>query len=1060
MRMIKIITAQSYFGLFDALKNQLKGKTRGLDGRNIVFCEEKSSLMAERIICSEFSGSFITDVYSFGNYLRLKKPMDKILSKEGSAMAVKRVLDGVTLGCFNRAKNSLAPALYEIISQLKSAKVGAETVKSAAENTDGILSAKLKDVAAVYAAYENFLTENGFLDQSSALGFLPDVIKNSDEIRSADVYVLGFTGFTAEALDVVDALITRAKNFTAILPEGENKFAFVNETAAAVRKLCAARGLGYSELKSESGYSAEGAVLRDGLFNPLYKREKRKTANVCAYAAKNPAAEAETVAATIKRLVMDGKCRYRDVTVVMPDPAIRRVLKNAFGALEVPFFLDERKTSPVNPLVSLAESYINVFKYGLTRKTFAPFFKNPLVCGDRFFTDAFENYLLKINADRAALTKPLFDDGDEKYSEYENFRKYAVGLLDGFDVKRLFARLGVKEKAENASLILGGYGEKESAAVNAQIYDAVTGILDEMRVVLGDARVSYAEYGRIFASGVAALELSVIPQYNDAVFVGGFREAALCRAKYLFVTGLTSAVPGAKDDTALLTDDDLDRLAELKVLIEPKIKAVNHREREYVALGTSAFGEKLFASYPVSDFAGGRNVKSEIYVFLENNFTLSPFPETDGYLTEKQGLKNFSSACGRFIEGYLNDFTEGASFYRAAGGTQAKEILDNGGKEVKVRLNDNARALLKDVTSPTAIEDFYKCPYRSFVIHGLNVRKREDGRPDAPKSGNFAHDVFKRFTENADGVIDERTFEKIFSEAVSGALNDKAYSGFFSDDESQAALSSLIAECKKYCKRLYEWLRASAFRTDGKKTEVRFGDGGEYPAISLLGGRIKLSGKIDRVDTYKDYCRIIDYKTGKADDSEKGLFTGTKLQLYLYAAAVKDKKLAGAYYIPVDDSYKKPDGKNAPLAVGKTLADDECIAAQDGNFSERGESDFIPVKTDKGKLKNAYGEKTMRALVEYALKISENAAREMDGGVVAPSPYDNTCDYCEFRSLCGVQNPIIRKVGNVNGEVIEKSAECEPENALKSNRGRAAAPNGEDGGTDNGNLKGDRVCPN
>ena len=50
--MIKIITAQSYFGLFDALKNQLKGKTQGLDGRNIVFCEEKSSLMAERIICS------------------------------------------------------------------------------------------------------------------------------------------------------------------------------------------------------------------------------------------------------------------------------------------------------------------------------------------------------------------------------------------------------------------------------------------------------------------------------------------------------------------------------------------------------------------------------------------------------------------------------------------------------------------------------------------------------------------------------------------------------------------------------------------------------------------------------------------------------------------------------------------------------------------------------------------------------------------------------------------------------------------------------------------------
>ena len=81
--------------------------------------------------------------------------------------------------------------------------------------------------------------------------------------------------------------------------------------------------------------------------------------------------------------------------------------------------------------------------------------------------------------------------------------------------------------------------------------------------------------------------------------------------------------------------------------------------------------------------------------------------------------------------------------------------------------------------------------------------------------------------------------------------------------------------------------------------------------------------------------------------------------------------------------------------------------------------------------------------------------------MVAPSPYDNTCDYCEFRSLCGVQNPTVRKVGNVNGEVIEKSAECEPENVFGKEQGRAAVSDCEVGdGTDNVNLKGDRVCPN
>ena len=210
---------------------------------------------------------------------------------------------------------------------------------------------------------------------------------------------------------------------------------------------------------------------------------------------------------------------------------------------------------------------------------------------------------------------------------------------------------------------------------------------------------------------------------------------------------------------------------------------------------------------------------------------------------------------------------------------------------------------------------------------------------------------------------------------------------------------------------------------------MRFGDdpAAEYPAIPLLGGKIKLSGKIDRVDTYKDYCRIIDYKTGSADDSEKQLFSGTKLQLYLYAAAVNDKKLAGAYYIPVTDAFRKSDEEKTPLAIGKTLLDEDALAAQDKNIAEKGESEFIPPRSDKGKMKNVYDERTMRALVDYALKISENAARELDEGVIVPSPFGDTCEYCEFRALCGSAEPEKRSVKAVDGAIIEKAVNGEEE---------------------------------
>jgi hypothetical protein len=95
--MVKLITANGYEDLLGELIKNLHGKTSGLDEKNLIFCEEKISLMLERRICAEFSGSFNTDVYSFGNYLRKNKKFDKLLTKEGSVMVIKNILSKTPL---------------------------------------------------------------------------------------------------------------------------------------------------------------------------------------------------------------------------------------------------------------------------------------------------------------------------------------------------------------------------------------------------------------------------------------------------------------------------------------------------------------------------------------------------------------------------------------------------------------------------------------------------------------------------------------------------------------------------------------------------------------------------------------------------------------------------------------------------------------------------------------------------------------------------------------------------------------------------------------------------
>ena len=236
----------------------------------------------------------------------------------------------------------------------------------------------------------------------------------------------------------------------------------------------------------------------------------------------------------------------------------------------------------------------------------------------------------------------------------------------------------------------------------------------------------------------------------------------------------------------------------------------------------------------------------------------------------------------------------------------------------------------------------------------------------------------------------------------------------------------VLLECKKYCYKTYLSFNASNFNVE--KTEVGFGDNQYYPAIDLLGGQVKIKGKIDRVDENQKYFRVIDYKTGSTDSTDKSLFVGTKLQLYLYGSAVKgkykngEKTPAGLYYLPIADKYEKLEDKIGPMADGRTLSDEEAILSQDKNFFDSGNSEFMPIKIDKqGKVKNVLDSEQLSSYLDYAVKLSELAVSQLKDGVIVPSPYGKTCDYCDYKGICKYSGEKVRTVGKVNEETIVNS---------------------------------------
>lgn len=1025
----KLIQTDSCFGLFDCLLEQLDGAARGAEGKNLIFCEEKISLMAERRIARHAGASINTAVYSFGNYLRVRRKTDNLLTKEGSAMVIKKIIAGGALNCFNASKAGLAPSLYELIMQLKSAAVDPETVERAGHSTQGILSNKLTDVAWVFSQYERYLAERGLKDQSSVLGDLPNILESDAEITGANVYIFGFTGFTAQIRNIIRVLLRRAESVTAILTGGKNGFVYVNETAEQFCRL--ARQVGASLVVQEraSDYSKEGRIIANGLFDPAaFSRSKTVTDRVAFFAADNRANEIRKAAGIIKQSVMRGECRYRDFTIICPEKqAYRRDIKEIFGMLEIPYFFDEKKKPRSHPLITLILSYTEIFRKGYSVQTLSEFFKNPIICADRDFSDRFENYLIKYNVEYGAFRRPLLfaADTEEQTREFESFREKICQYLARFDVEKMLKDCGAEDAVAAFTERLKSLGEAEEAAVNEQIFSAVKSLLSEIKSILGEEEISYTEYKQIFTSGVAAMELSIIPQYNDAVFIGGFKETALVKTKRLFAVGLSSGVPQVKEDVALLSDGDINALSEIKVLVEPKISIVNHRAREETALGLSAFSERLYLSYPM--YSGGKkNVRSEVLSYLDALLTFTPFPKSWDYLTVKQGLNTFARQAGRFAEGVTDDFVLPASFYFAEGGDCSLKIAQYAGKEIKERLDGFGKILLKDVTSPTAIEDFYKCPYRSFLQHGLMAGERKAGELGGLSVGILMHEVFYEFisrVQNGDNTVSIAEQDALFDQVVSQVLAKDEYKKFTQSAQLKSGLEDAVAECRKFCFITVEWLRNSRFKTSRANLEAKFGDGKDcaYPAVSLLSGKVKLSGKIDRVDTFGDYFRVIDYKTGTADDSDKGLFSGTKLQLYLYAAAVASvgKKPAGAYYMKVSDPYCEKD-KTEQALMGKTLDDLQILAAQDCKIFDR-ESPYLPVSITDKKVKGVVSERTMAAFTDYAIKVSERAVARLSEGVIVASPYDGACEYCPYVGVCAVPEQLSRTIKTVTDDVIEQA---------------------------------------
>lgn len=1002
-------------------------------GTNLVFCEDRLTLIAERALVRRTGGTFRSSVSTFSRFLKAE---GKALSKQGSVMAVSEVMTRLQregkLQCFTSSVGvgNNAKSIYETLAQISASEVTPEILRgSLALLPEDMLKRKVSDLAEILENYTAFLEENGLLDESRYLSLLPTQMRRDGVLKGKNVFFLCYDGFTAQATQIIRVALEEADNVIGIFCAGDADV-YSNTASEIFAKTCKE----YGKVQIQNcGTPLDGIaeILRTGLYRPEQAKKKLKTDAIRVFEAQDKTSEAEFVATKIRREMAENpNLRYRDFSVLVSSVfGYTLPIKKVFGEYGIPCFIDEKRSLKEHPL---SRFLLDCFR--VVREKYSPISVQALA-QNYFFgeSDEYRNYLLKFANYRGGAKRPiktgetveqLFD-----VSKAEDGRRRMLLATEGIKskakggeyckaIRQTLADFDVETKLKNLGERVSDLAQK---GYLSQLLCALDGVLSEAELLTKDKELSVGEFEAILKNGLEATEISLIPLRADAVFVGDITDSRIEKVRVLFAMGMTDEVPRNGVDTAIVSDTEIARLAEVKTLLEPTVAEVNLRARENVCLNLCTFSDKLYFSYPLcSD--GSDPTTSEIFRYLDGLF----YKEGHSGLPRRKGLEkeDFPYACSSVSSAIRQLLTEKREF-ESGGKDTRKEYASLYSALDKFGVRDGVDYLTEDMgqvcvergeelffkdgkISPTALESYFACPFSHFIERGLKLKQREETTVLAMDSGNFVHELLEK-TAVKIGEISTESEMREYAQTVGKALLKKSVYAMQQERASgEYFLESLLKEGAEVAVAAYRQVKNSDYVVEETETRVT----SDF-----------FQGKVDRVDGTDRFVRVIDYKTGSIDDSATSYYTGQKMQMQLYMSKLKGERIpAGVFYFPASVDYK--DGDDGRFRMkGFLNGDQDALRCGDRNIQEREKSEFFPASlVNAPTAKRVMDEETFRKFLDYAVLVARQGVVELKEGFIEPTPYEGKCNYCKYGGACGFKKDVsaVRKEGAIDAPQIAR----------------------------------------
>ena len=1006
-----------------------------------------------------------------------------------------------------------------------------------------LLAAKLKDTGVIYRAFEEYL-ENRYVTAEDVLEVLAGKLEESALIKNSEVLVDGFTGFTPVQICVLGKLFRLCAKvyMTIIMDEREDPYkkAIPHQLFAMSRQLVQQLMKAADEAgcpvepeiwvrRSGHGRFQPGSTM-DQLEQRLFRYGKRgfsgngiekrpesgteaKTGNPAAgyetkqqgiyiSVAPNPRAELEETVRLIHRMVREDGMRYQDFAVLTGDLSVYGTYaREIFEKCGVPYFVDEKHSVLMNPFVEFLRAAIEMVVQSFSYESVFRYLRCGLSSLNREETDAMENYVLalgirglkayaetwtrgyrSIKPDEVPLRNLLREKFYEEVQPFaEQMKKKEATVRERTEaLYALVVQNQIQEKLEERRCQFEQQGQEAFAKEYSQIYGIVMELLDKIVEVLGDEKMTLAEYQEILEAGFAEASVGIIPPTADQVLIGDNERSRLKDIRVLFFVGVNDGlIPRHDAGGGILSEYDREELERADAKLSPTARETMYQQKFHLYRNLTKPSERLYLSFAKAGASG--EAQNPSYLINEIRKLFPEIPVRDIEKKEqpeerlempRSGEALFLEELGKAAEGEIDPLFE--ELYRwYAAHPEAGIPAETYRKAAFLRCADGvigrsaASALYGDTlkNSATRLEKYAACAFAHFMEFGLQIRERDQYELKAADMGTVMHEALEKFSkklqENGETwkTVTDDSRDRLIEECVEETMADYGNTIFQSSSRNQYRIIRVKRILKRTVWALQQQIRQGEFEPG--EFEVSFSMEDSLSAINIdlsEHEKMRLRGRIDRVDLCetddKVYVKIIDYKTGNTSLDLVALYYGLQLQLAVYLDAAveleqkkhpgKQVEPAGVFYYHIDDPMLDQEEDETDEAWGRRMlkalrmdglvnADRKVVELLDRVLEDGTTSDVIPVGKKKDGSYTSYSKVASPEQFDVIRTYTRKKVREIGEGIfsgnVKISPYQRdgatACAYCEYQGICGFDQKIqgyeYRKLKGMDTELLMKA---------------------------------------